>query len=330
MLNSSSIWSTLLVLSVIGCQPQAAQQSEPFEMLLQTATERHWIDVTEIHNYAPNLFLVRPRQFRQYDNELFLVDDRHVKRLSLNGDIINTVSLGRGDGPGEINFVSDYSVSGDNVWILDDHSRRVSHFDRSGQFKSSFPTKRVYIRISAAPSKLTLFQLDGSYPFREFTFEGEEIDSLGHHLSSQSDNPIALDGTLLSAGEDQIRFLSSYASQILTFDKTTGQTIQLIDRKPFPQMSDTPRASGNVIVRAPLASMVNRSLSIDGDSAWVLTLFRDDDELITAALLDGYTLDDGKYLGSIRLPPKSRGAVVDDASIYALLDTAIVKFEFVR
>src|SRR5690606_21991531 len=248
-----------------------------------------------------------PGNLKRYDDEMFVVDGSNltIKRFGLDGHFLGEIGNGIGQGPGELSSIADYAVRGDNIWVLDHRSRKVTRFSRAGTYISTFYIDCACLRIATLDTAVVLLDLMKPEPFRLFSFAGSESQSFGLGMTDQSANPLGFDGDLNVSSSGHLFYLARYAGYIVDLGAPDRpRFMQLIDEQPFPVPDDVRKPSGQVRYFAPNQPLTMRGFALSGDTASVLTQLAPSGQLVERRL-DRYLIDTGRYIGSIRLPERA-------------------------
>lgn len=293
----------------------------------QNSTERI---LTKEIGEPSSIFSVKfkePRTMKFFNNQIFVVEisDMTLKRISMDGSLINSIGDKVGISQVGINFLSDYTIVGENVWLLDHRSRQIYHFNLIGEFLESIPVEKSFLRISSMDSSLVLMNLFSENLFEIFSYSGHRKESFGSLVSDQTDSPLSLSGSLFIEA-DVLYFLPRYASYIVKFSSKKSQTfLELIDKMPFPRSKVLHNISGQVRFFAPSQNLITHEMSIFNDRAFVHTQIQKGTEF--ESWIDEYVLESGQYLQSFKLPSRVKSALVKNNMIYTLNDTSITVYE---
>lgn len=170
-----------LVASLLACKQTTKQRPDlrPFEFIF---TDTHEIKLQGIRPEYATAFAI------DSTGAIYVIDqaNRHVKQFDETGHLIRTIG-GPGNGPGL--FLRPWSLTcdaEDNLYVLDVAQSRVTIFDRSGNFQSSFIFSPAgFSGISIAVSRSGDIYLGGwKSPLSLSSTMIHKFDRDGNHLSS--------------------------------------------------------------------------------------------------------------------------------------------------
>ena len=271
----------------------------PFNLQAQDLADRNWHDVQKEQRWViGEEKLLDPINLRVFNGEIFVRDegDEHLKRFNAQGDLLNTVGKGVGQGPGEFQIMFDYALHKDEVFIVDERGSRIHRYKKDGDYIESYLTSPQHQRIAPAGEMLALVSIYKSDPFTLFSVEGEEIREFGKDFGDKVTSPPSLDGQFIQ-GDDEILYLPFYAARIFVYD-TDGQqnrVVTTVDEFDFLESGSHSRGFS-----APDWDVSNREGSIDGEYLYIRVRARTDDGMIS--IMDRYTWPEGEYLDSFQLP----------------------------
>ncbi|MEX0607787.1 MAG: hypothetical protein WD016_06605 [Balneolaceae bacterium] len=292
----------------------------------QEANERIWVKEPLKKLFTAPVTLYDPGPMKLFNGNLYISDigDLQIKKLSLDGKLINTIGNGSGRGPGELSMLTNFTKEKNIVWIFDHRTRTVSKFYENGEFIESLIVKAP-IGIMAMGDSLIFKNPLSETPFIIYGTDGIEKSSFGSFVANQTDHPLAIDGKFYKKDKD-LYYLPYYASYLIRFNKELTPTLlQLIDKTSFPSTSDVKKPSRQVQMFAPNPEIKMSDLSIEGDTASVLSQHRKKDQI--EKRIDQYLLPDGLYMKSFSVPSTTQEAIVNEGRVYTLTDTSLVVYK---
>lgn len=302
-------------------------------VLAQTHRERVWSE----WNYRPveagKAFrdsLLNPLIVKIYGEHVYVADhgDMKVKRFSLDGEFLNAIGNGVGEGPGEFGNITDFYVRGEDIWIVSLRSRNVSRFNVDGTYRSRFLTSPGALRIAGLAEHLVMMMMGSPELFQEVDTTGRVLKSFGDIVTDQRVNFLALQGTLGSLEDGGFVYVPEYAGYLYLFDRAgeIEKVVQTIDRIPFPGTTSRQTDSG-IAFRAPESDVVFGMVNVDAGVLYELVYFKKSTLEERYSVLDRYDASSGAYLSTFRLPVRSIDAQVHGDRIYCLSKGEIVVFE---
>lgn len=299
-------------------------------IVAQKVTTRIWADDIAKPVVTFPVTFYNPLKMKIFNDEIFVSEraDMTLKRFSLDGKLINSIGNGIGRGPGEVTFLLDFTINGEDVWFLDHHSRQVYHFNLDGTFLSSFYYKQNFLRISTIDSSLVLMNLFAENLFGIYSSTGEERRTFGAPVAKTTDNQLSLTGDLYS-NKGILYFQPRYAGYLIRFEEDFNPVFfELIDNMPFPTTEDINRRSaesGRVISSAPSQEYTINDISFDEGKIFILIQERRKGK--SEDWIDEYVLKTGQYVRSFKLPKEVHSASVKNKKVYTLQDTSVVVYE---
>jgi len=299
-------------------------------MIEQTADERTYDDwVLEEVPLEESSSIGRLALLRIPGDQLFVLDGAYwnVKRYGLNGELEAVYGNGRGQGPGEFQTPTSFSVTGkEAVWIADPNAREVSRFRYDdGTFVESFHTEFPPMRVAAVgEDRLAVQTFAQPKLFALVNEKGEVQKRFGNlrddlHMSS-------FDAHVFPRPSGGFVWAPRYASYLFFYDENAelDRRMELIDDHSFPQTDSGP--GGPAPDDRPQKTL---NVSVTAEAIFVTTLLRNQEP--TVSVLDRYDRDSGKYLDSVRLPSDGYHYVVHDGTIYGeVADTTLQAYRIRR
>lgn len=307
---------SLLLLAACGGGGEAP--SDPYGLTAEIrgdrAIERTWVEaeVEAITSMSEGeaYTLFNPVGVAASDGDFLSVYDRGnmtLKTFTFDGEYLATYGKGRGRGPGQMMVLADAGVWEDSlVYLVDPRQRRVSFFERDGDFVRVENYERPIYQVDRAADSIK-YELPPpprpEPPFlRIMAPDGERIIT---RPPVRDVEPIMLDGMLLTTGRRAL-FVMRYVPVILTYapEDTTGTAYPTPDwgqDLPTPEEDEQgppDEINGRTTLSGGVLS-VRTSNPADGGIAF-----------------DLYDIDAMKYLRSVRMPIEVEPAPYGQA-IYA-------------
>lgn len=302
----------LLILRLPDKQPLEIDKNVA-GIIPQEASERIWVKEPLKKLFTAPVMLYNPGLMKFFNGSIYVGDrgDFLIKKVSLEGRLINTIGNGFGRGPGEIRNLSTFTIEKDIVWIFDHRTRTVSKFYENGDFIESLVVKAP-MGIAVIGDTLIFKNPMSENPFILYNSEGIEQSSFGSFVANQTDHPLAIDGKFYKK-ENQLFYLPYNASYLIRFNKEfTPTLLQLIDKTSFPSTSDVKKPTGQVQMFAPNPEIKMLDLSFEGDTASVLSQHRKKE--IIEKRIDQYLLPDGIYMRSFQVSSATKSAIVNEGA----------------
>lgn len=299
----------------------------------QEQTERIWTE--QALTLAPLRYpiyeaLFNPVLMKRYDDNLYIVDhgDTRIKRFSLHGALINTIGMGKGEGPGEFGNITDFYVRKETIWVASPRSRTILKFHIDGTYLSQFDAHPVSFRVTGLKENLVLMKLMSPALLHETDTTGTAVRTFGEVIMEQTQNPLALDGTFVDDEDGGFIYVPTYASYLYFYDAsgTLDKVVQTIDRLPFP---GTASRNTETTLFAPKTDIVINNASLYDGALYLHTKFvKEETEGGRLSILDRYDAQTGAYVNSTRLPFAALNAVVYGERLYCLHDTTVSVLQF--
>ena len=305
-----------------------------------TATGRFVMPTSRRFSDVPSLDIVRlspapiySLQFRVHASGIFVYDhgDYSLKRFNHSGVYINDIGFGEGEGPGELSRVSDFAVTNNDVWICTPNSRTVHRFNHGGEYSDRFTVVPGPSRITVANDSLIVLAYGPQQPFQTIGFDGQVGSRFGLELGNQSNNLLALGGSLVPDSSGPVIFIPHYASYLFFFgtNRNDVDIIQTIDRLPFPGggVSRSREAGNATIMKAPEQEIYVRNATLQGRNLYVHTwigMYTDE----WTSVIDKYNIETMEYSSSIELDFVSTNIEAFAGKLFALKGDELHSFAF--
>jgi hypothetical protein len=323
----------VLIIGLVGSQlagsptPERAEFSSDFRVDAQKQNDRYFLDMPtlkevvriDVNNSRP---VYSPLDVdMDSSGNFFVLDwpDNVVKKYTPLGEPAGEFGNGTGQGPGEFLEPSDIAVDDQGrVWVVDPSLGRVTVFNGQGGIDKLIKINFSPMRIAfASDGGFSLLSPMSSEMFRLFDPSGAEGPSLGKLLKRQEKFGIMLDGWIDSHNSENNRksdslVFAGYRAGLLVGYNFNGDikfARWAIDAtRKLPRILSYSDGHFRVDRKAPLEAL---SLSIFRDRFYVLTTVKSTYGNRKGAL-DVYSIDDGRYLGSYRLPSPAMRVYVTD------------------
>lgn len=295
----------------------------------KTPTERVFTLGGEAGEGPPLLY--GPLRLRaDHRDHLFVLDigDFSIKEFSPEGRLLRKYGRGRGQGPGELNSVTDFKVTPKGeLWISDSTNGRVVVFDSEARLLRMIKLDlQPYRLIPGSPGFNLMLPPGAPTLFGRFDGNGRKTEEFGVFLENQARNSQALDGFVEPAGPDGFVYAGMFAGLLASYteDGKPRFLVQTVDPRPLPR-----------IVRDNQESWVSQgadystlALSVADAGIHLLSYMRSGVKRV--GTLDTYDRSDGAYLYSRRVPGKCSWAFVTDDHVYTVKDATITKWKLPR
>ena len=264
--------------------------------------------------------------FKVYDHALYVADrgDLSIKKFDSNGKFLKRYGGARGQGPGELQSIVDFSIHENNLWIADVRQRRILHFDvATGRYLGEVQVPEIHpLRIVQVGPYLVVLGLG---PFEELFVQYDTSGRLHRRFGIVTDRQyakkIGMSGQLASLGDTAFVFVPLMAGYAFIFD-TTGALrgrFPLLDERPFPAPRVEDRSEGRIYI-APDSDTLNRDIFVEKNQLRVHTAYK---QPVRRLFIDTYLLPEGQYLHSIEVANAPLGALLAGNHVYVLDDTLV-------
>ena len=294
---------SLCILFLIGCgqgRNAAPDQYGVTATLHDVPAERTWqeLDIEKIGSISEgdSYIVYNPTTIKADDGDFLSVYDtgnNTLKTFTAEGEHLATYGAGEGRAPGQVLVLTDAGVWRDSlVYLVDPRQRRVSYFDRAGNFVKTedydLPVYRVHWAADSIKYEIPPAPLPGAPFMRIGTPDGaQEI----FRQPVQVEESFMLDGSLHTTGRKAI-YVPNYIPVILTYspDDTTGTAYPTPDYgRQLPNPRDSEFLNEKTALSGGILSIFNPSLEGEG------------------VAFDLYSVNPIEYLRSVRFR-------IDDAS----------------
>lgn len=268
--------------------------------------------------------LVRPGLLTGGPGALYLVDyqDLLIKRLS--PDTLEVTGIFRpppaatGEEPAwQTVQVMDLAVEGGELWAADAAGHQVLVFDAGGDLARRLPLEPGPLRLAATGNgRFTALQPDGGEQvYGSYGPRGEPLHRAGPLLDPGLQMPFTLDGILVPDGIGGFLHVLRNRNLLAAWDEE-GNLRYLVHpvaaRPPPPMLRD-----GSGILRgdpdAPLGAL---DAAVQDGALYVLTT--EDGTPATSGVIDVYSVADGTYRHSWRLPGRPHDLALTDGRLATL------------
>ncbi len=249
--------------------------------------------------------------------KLFIVDKQTL-------ELADTLSIQEGRGPGEVQRISNYSVSQDYIVISDESLGKIQIWDKKKELVNEFLMENIFpFRVNLWNDGTLTVQsprsADKGFIFYTLDQDGMLLNSFGD-VSGEEYNPIRFSGQNIIDGE--YYYFAGYSEHVLAkWDKDGDLQYSVTTIDAFPGEANLASFDGGGGQRTfqfvPHAFFSAIDISIYRDY-WIVVHRGDWDEEPYQQFLDIYNKHTGQYKASIQLPQMAGQIEVDDQHIYAL------------
>jgi hypothetical protein len=263
-------------------------------------------------------------------DHLYVLDlgDFFIKEFSPEGRLLHKYGNGRGQGPGELNSVTDFNVTpAGELWVSDSTNGRVVVFDSKARLLRMIKLDLQPYRMIPDPPGFNLMLPTGAPTlFGRFDGDGRQMEEFGVFLHNQARYSQALDGYVAPDGPGGFVYAGMFAGVLASYTRDGEPRFQVktIDPRPLPRI-DQDGESTWVDRTAEYSAL---SLSVSGAGVNVLTYMRSGVKRV--GTIDTYDRRSGAYLYSRRVPGKCNWVYVTDDHVYAVHDATITKWKLPR
>lgn len=303
----------------------------------QLTKERTWRSVVDeqtklrIGNGGP---LLNPMAVKTMGNGDILVSDwgdKTIKRYNKDGRFVMVYGKGRGRGPGEFVNPTDFSTSEDgDVWVCDPGSGLVSIFSADGALHRTFRPQKPPLRITVAGrgKSLLMYAAVGEKLFALCGEDGKEIHSFGTLLHEQAKHGLALDGWIALDRHQGLLYAASRAGILAGFsnDGNLRFYVETLDQVGFPKLYTKGEVGNRVTWIDPKARWATLSIGVVGEEIFLLSATTVVDTA-KRGIIDVYSLHDGSYVYSFRLPTPCSYASVSESFVVTVNDTTVTRWK---
>ncbi len=287
---------SLCVLFLIGCGGERNTPPDPYGLtatLHDVPAERIWqeLDAEKIGSISEgdSYIVYNPTTIKADDGDFLSVYDtgnNTLKTFTAEGEHLATYGAGEGRAPGQVLVLTDAGVWRDSlVYLVDPRQRRVSFFNKNGDFVKTedydLPVYRVHWAADSIKYDIPPAPLPGTPFMRIGTPEGTQDISRPPVWVEES---FMLDGSLHTAGRKAI-YVPKYIPVILTYspDDTTGTAYPTPDYgRELPNPREGEFLNQKATLSGGILSVFNPSLEGEG------------------VAFDLYSANPIKYLRSVR------------------------------
>jgi len=302
---------------------------------IQKAKERIWKDIhaekvfSVFSTDSSRLYSLGLVKLDRMEN-IYVLDygDVSVKKFSPGGRLLKTFGNGRGRGPGQFINPTDFTVDSESrVFICDPKTAAVSVFSGDGSLQKTHSLSGAPYRICFIREGAFITELVGvtNHWFEMYDTNGNLISSFGKNIiPGESKFPILLAGSLASDGQSLLHAFSRLGC-FFSFSLTArelGFAAKTIDTLPPPRIKVSRDRKAMWIDKSSPVSVT--SISVDDTSIFTSCGSPPNGEHST---IDVYSIRDGSYLYSFRIPERTKAASVSKRVFCGITDTSISKWE---
>lgn len=248
---------------------------------------------------------------KTYQNNIYVLDYGPVPGILKidpeSHSIMTRFGKRRGRGPGELLNPTDFDISGDgSIWIADHPSSRIVIFSPDGAYETEWVIKHIPYKIAMTENDLILIY-SSSDPVIKLVDSSKNIIWNSEPIV---ENPMrwarATAGFVLSRGDKSALFVSNYAGIMVLFDekglvqfiRRTINYEQQIIGGPIPGLDYLAYRVDRTGLKYAIADGF-----IKDENLYLLVQFYGDNRY---QVIDVYSVRDGSYLYSYRLPASVR------------------------
>lgn len=261
-------------------------------------------------------------------DNLYVLDygDLKIKHFTADGTFVQALGEGRGQGPGEFSGPSDFTVSNNgDVWVVDTRNGRIVVFDNQGTLAQTINLDTQPYRVSLADNGnyFTMFALTSDRLFGKFDEQNNRQLTFGHFLEDQINKAILLDGWIATTQDRGFVYAGHYSGLISAYDADGNLRFltETLNRRPLPDLVTNSRRM-TWVDREAFRTMINLSTSSHGIHAFGYF----EEGIRKVGVVDTYSLEDGRYLYSHRLPISARDVLITGDYLYTIHETSIKKW----
>ncbi len=323
---------------LIGLCMGCLQQSAPVETLEvhQATTQRIWkkieLDTLPV-TWQFSRYIYDATWLKIFHGDLFVLDigDITIKRFTPEGELKAVYGKTKGQGPGEIQGISDWHVQPDGqVFISNLNTRKIHQFDADGTYVRTISLKTCmpYRMAGLNPQQLVVWCLTSDPMFLSITPEGEIVKRFGRLLVDPERYYLALEGRMFSRPEGGFVFVPRLASYLYFFDAegSLEYSVQTLDRLDYPldRLKHNPRVSAR-----DLAQPIHQyAISFTDDALWLQVGIRRKPDKERTWAWDRYDLKTLQYTYSMVQPVPGFGGWHEN-HLYIARDTTIQAFRVI-
>jgi len=272
-------------------------------------------------------------QIRIFNDKVFVYDIGYmnIKKYSTNGKLEVVYGNGIGQGPGQFqNIFSFWVTRGGNIWIVDSQNQKISKFESSGDFENRFHPGFAPMRVAKVSGKNLVVQMFGREKlFALINRNGKVIKNFGE--LSGGIHTSYFDAHMFPRPGSGFVWAPVHASYLYFYNEggEIERGLELIDRHEFP--SDELDLDPRPLSGDAEPNHQTLAVSITNDRILVNTYIRKFRKTNAPAnVMDRYDRKTGKYINSVRIPPRSHFVVHDDVMYGAPTDTTLKAFRINR
>ncbi len=310
---------------------ESSYDSFVFDLADQDREGRVWhsIDVNSIASIGEEI-LFKPGYVKGTTNDFFVIDygDLKIKKFGIKGELIATYGLGRGEGPGE--FFNPTGIAIDEsgmIWVPDGAARTLSWFASDGGFIRRITFDEGVLRVAPLNGGgYYLMRISPANPnlFHKYDRKDSLIISFGKLVKNHQELLISLNGDIVVDRGDLI-FVSSNYGVILRFseDGNIVYAVKGMEKIEMPRV-ETSEVGESVVQRVVNRKTIYNCPSIKNDKLYIHAHSLSKET--GASVLDVFSVKNGKYEYSLKLPDFFMCVSVAGNYIYALRDTTAVVY----
>jgi hypothetical protein len=222
---------------------------------------------------------------------------------------------------------------GDSIFVLDSPAKRVWVVTSSGKAVDTILTLRVgstdtFVALPAG--QFIAITVDSAAPLVQFDRTGAISRRLAFPWEAfQKTRALARQGYAASMGHDSTwAFATAFSDGFVVFDGVIPHVIgRMLEPVGFPDVILTTRG---LSYSEKLGRVTLTAEGVALDQRHLLVLYAGTDTSVSGRVVDRYSLKDGTYSDSFRLPARARGIATDDEHVYVLTARELLSISIVK
>lgn len=260
-----------------------------------------------------------------------------VKRYSMDGEHEVTYGNGEGQGPGQFQHISSFTVQDTGeVWIVDSRAGDITRFRYNGTLVERFRTEFKPLRMAVAgKDRLVVQQMLEPKLFALLNAKGKVLKRFGKVIDEPQDRySLILSGQMFPNPDGGFIWAPLYASYLYFYgpNGTLERRIELIDGHSFPVEQMQPDPLQTDVERPPQRT---HGVSLTDEEIFVSVTSTEpvmEHESSPPPVLDRYDRSTGKYLDSKKIRFGGTNYIVHGDMVYGVAypDTTLNKLRIQR
>lgn len=252
----------------------------------------------------------------EYSNGKYFISEMPKAKVYVYNEewaLEDSIGLGKGRGPGELNYILDFSISENTIYVADGGGLSVHAFKTNGEFINSKPYKKNPTRLVSTKDSLIILNTSPGKLFSSIDNKSLEMGSeFGVFIDDQELNFMSLFGHLEPRSNGGFIYIPMHQSLIYFFSDSNN--IDFITRMPdgedFP-IGEKRNTNESGLITAPDSNSPSFETSEYEDKLYIATYVRNLGVKGTV-FLDIYNIDNGEYLESYKMPRSCKDFFVKD------------------